>query len=32
MALILVHTITIVLVDDFSYSCLKSVLYSTQNT
>lgn len=28
MALILGCTMTIVLVDDFSYSCLKSVLYS----
>lgn len=28
MAPILVCTMTIVLVDDFSYSCLKSVLYS----
>lgn len=28
MALILVCTMTIVLVDDFSHGCLKSVLYS----
>lgn len=28
MVLILVCTMTIVLVDDFNYSCLKSVLYS----